>query len=94
MSVPTTAAVAPEGVTRNCTCAIVAPLPAVAVAAKETLEPTVSTEPTPGAVSATVGCELATATATAVEVAVWLVESVTTAVSEKLPADGGVHATV
>jgi len=37
---------------------------------------------------------LATATATADDVPVWLVESVTTAVREKLPAEGGVQATV
>lgn len=55
VSVPTTVAVPPEGVTKNCTWEIVAALPAAAVAVRPTLDPTVTTEPTPGAVMATVG---------------------------------------
>jgi len=94
VSVPTTAALPPDGVTRNCTWAIVAPLPAVAVAVSGTLDPAVITDPTAGAVRETEGCELTTETATAVEFAVWVVESVTVAVSENAPAEGGVQATV
>jgi hypothetical protein len=84
----------PEGVAMNCTWATVAALPAAAVADTETFDPTVTTDPTAGAVSATVGCELATVTDTADEVAVWAVESVSSAVNEYVPAVAGVHATV
>ena len=94
MSVPTTVEAPPEGLTRNCTCAIVAPLPGLAVAVRPTLLPTVTTEPTAGAVSDTVGWELAALTVTALDVADCVVESVTVAVSVKTPAEGGVHATV
>jgi hypothetical protein len=94
MSVPTTDAVPPEGVTKNCTCAIVAALPAAAVAVSPTFAPTVTTEPTAGVVMATVGCEFATVTATPEDVTDVAAESNATAVSVYAPATAGVHATV
>lgn len=80
---------------RNCTCAIAAPAPGVAVADRVTFEPIVTTAPAAGPVTLTVGAAgEATDTATTEEVEVAPFESVTRAVSETEPAAAGVQLTV
>ncbi len=77
--------------TKNCTCEMVAPDEAVAVAERFTAEPKLRTVPGAGAVRDTVGpATAATLTVTAGDVTMAPLESTTRAVKATVPAAVGV----